>query len=58
MAMMPLEDGLLVSNHLRVEEACEVRPPLTAEESSHYIFVYGNRRHVRELPQDQASGER
>ncbi len=41
MAMMPLEDGLLVSNHLRVEEACEVRPPLTAEESSQYISTTG-----------------
>jgi hypothetical protein len=41
MTMLPLDDLLLVTNHLRLEEKCEARPPLTAEQASHYISSTG-----------------
>jgi hypothetical protein len=41
MAMMPIGDRMLVSNHLRVEEECEVKPPLTAEQAGLYISSTG-----------------
>jgi hypothetical protein len=41
MTMLPLDDLLLVTNHLRLEEKCEPRPPLTVEEAGHYIAPTG-----------------
>ena len=37
MTLLPLNDLLLVSNHLRLQEKCEARPPLTLEEANQYI---------------------
>jgi hypothetical protein len=41
MAMMAVDDRLLVTNHLRLEEACEVRAPLTDEQAASYISPGG-----------------
>jgi hypothetical protein len=41
MAMIAVDDSLLITNHLRVEEACEVKPPLTAEQARRYISPGG-----------------
>jgi hypothetical protein len=41
MAMMPIGDKMLVSNHLRIEEECEVKLPLTEEQADLYISPTG-----------------
>jgi len=41
MTMLPLEDLLLITNRQRLDEKCQARPPLTVEESSHYISSTG-----------------
>jgi hypothetical protein len=41
MSMLAVGDRLLVTNHLRLEEACEVRPPLTSEETASWISPVG-----------------
>ena len=41
MAMMRVEENLLITNHLQVEEDCEVKPPLTAEETASYLSPTG-----------------
>jgi len=33
------EDNILIVNHLKLEEACDVRPPVTAEERQLYIYA-------------------
>jgi hypothetical protein len=37
MSMMPVEDDMLVVNHLRLEEDCAVGPPLTEERKQAYV---------------------
>ena len=41
MAMMAVDDQLLVTNHLRIEESCEVMPPLTVEQTAAYVSPNG-----------------
>lgn len=41
MTMSPLDELLLVTNQLRLEEKCAPRLPLTVEEGSHYISSTG-----------------
>jgi hypothetical protein len=41
MAMMSVATELLVVNHLLLEEACEVRPPLTETEKEQYVSPEG-----------------
>jgi hypothetical protein len=41
MAMMAVDDQLLVTNHLRIEEVCEVMPPLTVEQTASYASPDG-----------------
>ena len=58
MGMMNVAQELLVVNHLLLEEACEVRPPLTETEKEQYRSPEGFRHHVCQLPEDEASGRR
>jgi hypothetical protein len=41
MSMMPIEDGLLVANHLRLEEDCAPTSPLTDARKKDYISSAG-----------------
>jgi hypothetical protein len=41
MTLLPLDDLLLVNNHLRLQEKCEARPPLTLEEANDYTSPTG-----------------
>ena len=41
MSMMPVEDGMLVANHLRLEEDCAPAPPLTEARKQDYISSGG-----------------
>ena len=41
MSMMPVEEGILVANHLRLEEDCPPAPPLTEARKQDYISSGG-----------------
>jgi len=60
MSIRPQPDAILVVNHLILDEECEIRPPLTAEERREYISadnlltMCANCRKVRRLDTQDA----